>query len=64
MHPLSAPAFKAAISEKLSLDPSVADNLSKVVGTHALKFGVYWDFAENNQPGGLGKLPAGDSSVR
>jgi hypothetical protein len=37
---------------KVSLDPSIADNLSKVAGTHTMKFGVYWDFAENRQPGG------------
>jgi len=58
-----APAFGTSFQGgdfgKLSLDPSVADNLSKVVGTHALKFGVYWDFAENNQPGGLGNFPQG-----
>ena len=44
---------------KMSLDPSIADNLSKVAGAHALKFGVYWDFAENDQPGGLGNVPQG-----
>lgn len=37
---------------KMSLDPSLADNLSKVAGTHTMKFGAYWDFAENYQPSG------------
>ncbi len=58
-----APAFGTGFQGgdygKMSLDPSVADNLSKVLGTHALKFGVYWDFAENDQPGGLGPFPQG-----
>ena len=30
-------------------DPSFSDNLSKVVGTHSLKFGFYWDRAGNTQ---------------
>jgi hypothetical protein len=30
-------------------DPSVADNLSKVIGTHTLKFGFYWDATGNKQ---------------
>jgi len=58
-----APAFGTSFQGgdfgKMSLDPSVADNLSRVVGAHALKFGVYWDFAENEQPGGLGNFPQG-----
>jgi hypothetical protein len=53
-----APAFGTSFQGgdygKRSLDPSLADNLSKVAGAHALKFGVYWDFAENDQPGGSG----------
>jgi len=57
-----APAFGTGFQGgdfgKLSLDPSVADNLSKVVGSHALKFGAYWDLAENDQPG-LGPFPQG-----
>lgn len=44
---------------KMSLDPSVGDNLSKVAGKHSMKFGVYWDFAENLQPGGFGIGPQG-----
>jgi hypothetical protein len=58
-----APAFGTSFQGgdfgKMSLDPSVADNLSKVVGAHAMKFGVYGDFAENEQPGGLGPFPQG-----
>ncbi len=37
---------------KRSLDPSVADNLSMVAGTHTMKFGFYWDFARNTQASG------------
>jgi hypothetical protein len=44
---------------KRSVDPSLADNLSKVAGKHSMKFGVYWDFAENLQPGGLGNWAQG-----
>jgi hypothetical protein len=58
-----APAFGTSFHGgdfgKRSLDPSLADNLSKVVRGHVLKFGVYWDFAENYQPGGLGDFPQG-----
>jgi hypothetical protein len=52
----SAPAFGADFHNgafgKMSLHPSIADNLTKVAGTHTLKVGAYWDFAENNQTGG------------
>lgn len=44
---------------KMSLAPSLGDNLSKVAGTHSMKFGAYWDFAENYQPGGLNNVPQG-----
>jgi hypothetical protein len=44
---------------KMSMDPSVADNLSWVAGTHTMKFGAYWDFARNYQPGGLGNWAQG-----
>jgi len=58
-----APAFGTSFYGgefgKMSLDPSLADNLSKVAGTHSMKFGVYWDFAENYQPSGLGNVPQG-----
>jgi hypothetical protein len=30
--------------------PTVADNLSKVLGTHTMKFGFYWEGTTNNQP--------------
>ena len=30
--------------------PSITDNLSKVWGTHSLKFGFYWELTSNNQP--------------
>ncbi len=30
-------------------DPSIADNLSKIWGTHTLKFGFYWDTMGNKQ---------------
>lgn len=43
----------------MSLDPSISDSLSTVAGTHTMKFGIYWDFAENNQTGGLGGFPQG-----
>jgi hypothetical protein len=44
----------------MSFDPSIADNLSKVAGKHTMKFGFYWDFAENNQTGGLGNFAQGN----
>ena len=37
---------------KLSQTPNISDNVSKVIGTHTLKAGFYWDFARNNQTGG------------
>jgi len=30
--------------------PTIADNLSKVLGTHTMKFGFYWEKTSNNQP--------------
>ncbi|MBV9301185.1 MAG: carboxypeptidase regulatory-like domain-containing protein [Acidobacteriaceae bacterium] len=30
--------------------PTVADNVSKVWGTHTMKFGFYWERAKNQQP--------------
>jgi hypothetical protein len=51
-----APAFGGPFHNgdygKKSVDPSIADNLSKVAGTHTMKFGFYWDFAQNTQPNG------------
>ena len=56
--PVFGTSFQGGDFGKLSMDPSVADNLSKVVGSHALKFGAYWEFAENDQPD-LGPFPQG-----
>jgi len=52
-------AFDGGAFGKASTAPSLADNFSHVVGRHAMKFGVYWDFAENQQTGGLGDFPQG-----
>lgn len=30
--------------------PNIANNLTKVTGTHTLKFGAYWEFWANTQP--------------
>jgi hypothetical protein len=30
--------------------PSLSDNLSKVWGTHTMKFGFYWEWTKNQQP--------------
>ncbi len=32
-------------------EPSFSDNLSKVYGTHTMKFGAYFEIVTNNQPG-------------
>ncbi len=37
---------------KLSQTPNISDNVTKILGNHTLKAGVYWDFARNNQTGG------------
>ena len=37
---------------KLSQTPNISDNVTKIVGSHTLKAGVYWDYARNNQTGG------------
>ena len=57
--PVFGTGFRGGDFGKRSLVPSAADNLSKVVGSHALKFGVYWDSAENDQPD-LGPFPQGE----
>jgi hypothetical protein len=45
---------------KLSQTPQVSDNVTKILGAHTLKAGVYWDFARNYQTGGnLGSGAAG-----
>lgn len=36
----------------LKSDPALYDNLTKVVGTHTLKFGAYWDQNGNQQSSG------------
>jgi hypothetical protein len=39
----------------LKKDPAVYDNFTKVIGSHTMKFGFYWDTSENIQSaGGLG----------
>jgi hypothetical protein len=37
---------------KLSDTPNLSDNITKVIGTHLLKAGFYWDYARNNQTTG------------
>ncbi|HLY15641.1 MAG TPA: carboxypeptidase-like regulatory domain-containing protein [Bryobacteraceae bacterium] len=37
---------------KLSDTPNISDNVTKIVGSHTLKAGFYWDFARNWQTGG------------
>jgi hypothetical protein len=45
---------------KLSNAPSIADNLTKVSGTHTFKVGFYWDSNQNNQTsGGWNGAPQG-----
>jgi hypothetical protein len=44
--------FSQAGFGKFSQAPNISDNVSKVWGTHTLKFGVYWDFARNEQTEG------------
>jgi hypothetical protein len=57
--PAFGTGFHGGAFGKMSLAPSVAQNLSKIAGTHTMKFGFYWDFAENNQTGGYGNWPQG-----
>ena len=37
---------------KTATDPALYDNLSKVAGTHTMKFGFYWDLNQNLQSSG------------
>ena len=37
---------------KLSQTPQISDNVSKIIGAHTLKVGVYWDYARNYQTSG------------
>jgi len=39
--------------------PSISDNVSKVIGTHTLKGGFYWDMNTNNQTEGYGSWGQG-----
>jgi hypothetical protein len=41
--------FQGGAFGKYSATPNISDNISKVAGTHTLKFGFYWDFAQNQQ---------------
>ena len=41
--------FKGGAFGKYSAAPNISDNVTKVAGTHTLKFGFYWDFARNWQ---------------
>src|SRR4051794_11072649 len=46
--------FEAGGSKGLFADkylPSISDNVSKVWGTHTLKFGAYYEYVINDQPG-------------
>jgi hypothetical protein len=43
--------FQGGDFGKYSQAPSISDNITKVTGTHTLKFGFYWDFARNWQAG-------------
>src|SRR5205823_7382210 len=45
-------AFQGGAFGGLKTVPAVYDNLSKVVGTHTMKFGFYWDSNGNQQSGG------------
>ena len=46
------PAGGANSFGKLSQTPNISDNITKVLNTHTLKAGFYWDFARNDQTGG------------
>jgi len=37
---------------KLSQTPNISDNVTKIIGSHTLKAGVYWDYARNYQTSG------------
>jgi hypothetical protein len=39
--------------------PSITDNVAKVIGTHSMKFGFYWDMNTNNQTEGYGDFGQG-----
>ncbi len=46
-----APGGKTGFG-KLSQTPNISDNVTKIVGSHTLKAGVYFDYARNWQTGG------------
>jgi Carboxypeptidase regulatory-like domain len=37
---------------KLSQTPQISDNVTKILGAHTIKAGVYWDYARNYQTSG------------
>jgi hypothetical protein len=39
--------------------PSITENISKVIGSHTMKFGMYWDLSRNLQPSGYGNWAQG-----
>jgi len=39
--------------------PSISDNVAKVIGTHSVKLGFYWDLNTNNQTEGYGQWGQG-----
>jgi hypothetical protein len=43
--------FEGGDFGKESQAPNLSDNLTKVLGTHLLKFGFYWDYSRNWQAG-------------
>ena len=45
-------AFQGGAFGGLKSDPAIYDNLSKVAGTHTMKFGFYWDTNGNQQSSG------------
>lgn len=47
--PTFGQSFQGGDFGKLSQAPSISDNVTKVLGTHTLKAGFYWDYARNNQ---------------
>lgn len=49
--PTFGQGFQGQDFGKYSQTPNISDNITKVWGTHTLKFGFYWDFARNLQAG-------------
>lgn len=60
---LYAPGFTSSFNGggfgNIKRAPSVADNLSKVWGTHSTKFGFYWDLQQQYQTSGVGSWGQG-----